>query len=519
MLKFSLLVLLCLLTSCIEGVSRPCVLKDYGREHRVCVCNATYCDIIYKVQTINKDEFLSFISSKDGLRFNRTNGKLSNNSGLPLPQASSPRTTVSFTVKPGKKYQKIMGFGGAFTDAAGINIKSLSKMAQENLMRSYFSEHGIEYNLCRLPISGTDFSTHPYSYDDGTPDPQLSRFALAQEDLEYKIPLIQWAKNMSEKEIHLVAASWSPPPWMKTNNDYAGFAFLKEEYYDLYSKYLLRFLDEYKKRDVNIWAMSTGNEPSNGILPIKRFNSLGWTPISVTNWTVNYFGPQLRNSIHNDTILLAFDDQRLFLPWWINLMVRADKRILEYINGFAVHWYWDFLIGAKVINDLHENYPEKFTLYTEASVGDKPWEKKVDIGSWERGEMYIADIIQNLNAWVTGWLDWSLALDTTGGPSWAKNQVDSPILVNSSADEFYRQPMFYAMGHASKFVERGGVRLQVSPTVTRDVHATAVQNPDGRIVIIMLNKNTVSVQVSVEIGGKGWVNMELPARSFATILC
>ncbi|XP_046688035.1 lysosomal acid glucosylceramidase-like [Homalodisca vitripennis] len=79
--------------------------------------------------------------------------------------------------------------------------------------------------------------------------------------------------------------------------------------------------------------------------------------------------------------------------------------------------------------------------------------------------------------------------------------------------------MFYAMGHASKFVERGGVRLQVSPTVTRDVHATAVQNPDGRIVIIMLNKNTVSIQLSVEIGGKGWVNMELPARSFATILC
>lgn len=90
----------------------------------------------------------------------------------------------------------------------------------------------------------------------------------------------------------------------------------------VYSCY--RFLDEYKNNNISVWAMSTGNEPSNGLLPFKHFNSLGWTPLTISNWTVNYFGPQLRSSTHNKTLILAFDDQRLFLPWWIDLVTKQQ---------------------------------------------------------------------------------------------------------------------------------------------------------------------------------------------------
>ncbi len=57
------------------------------------------------------------------------------------------------------------------------------------------------------------------------------------------------------------------------------------------------------------------------------------------------------------------------------------------------------------------------------------------------------DKIQDLNHWVTGWTEWNLALDLAGGPNWAKNFADAPIIVNQTADEFYREPMFYALGH------------------------------------------------------------------------
>lgn len=52
-----------------------------------------------------------------------------------------------------------------------------------------------------------------------------------------------------------------------------------------------------------------------------------------------------------------------------------------------------------------------------------------------------------MNHWVTGWTDWNIALDMKGGPNWVKNFVDSPIIVNAAKDEFYKQPMFYAMAH------------------------------------------------------------------------
>lgn len=69
-----------------------------------------------------------------------------------------------------------------------------------------------------------------------------------------------------------------------------------------------------------------------------------------------------------------------------------------------------------------------------------------------RGETYATNIIENMKNWVSSWIDWNIALDMTGGPNWVNNFVDSPIIVNSVADEFYKQPMFYVLGHFSKFV-------------------------------------------------------------------
>lgn len=74
------------------------------------------------------------------------------------------------------------------------------------------------------------------------------------------------------------------------------------------------------------------------------------------------------------------------------------------------------------------------------------------LGSWARGELYAKNIIETLLHWVSAWIDWNLALDTSGGPTYVGNYVDSPIIINSTANEFYKQPMFYALGHFSKYV-------------------------------------------------------------------
>lgn len=98
-------------------------------------------------------------------------------------------------------------------------------------------------------------------------------------------------------------------------------------------------------------------------------------------------------------------------------------------------------------------------------------------------------IYQDLNHWVQGWVEWNLALDKTGGPTWASNFIDSPIIVNKTADEFYKQPMFYAIGHFSKFISRGSVRIKL--TQSSVIKSVGFKRPDGAIAIVLYNRYDV----------------------------
>ena len=108
------------------------------------------------------------------------------------------------------------------------------------------------------------------------------------------------------------------------------------------------------------------------------------------------------------------------------------------------------------------------------------------LGDWDRGEKYIHNIIEDLNHWVVGWTDWNLALDLQGGPNWAKNYVDAPIIVDPSQGIFYKQPMYYALGHISRFLVSGSVRIGF--TKDNKLEAVAFKRPDNYIAVILLNR-------------------------------
>nr|CAD7420397.1 unnamed protein product [Timema poppensis] len=151
--------------------------------------------------------------------------------------------------------------------------------------------------------------------------------------------------------------------------------------------------------------------------------------------------------------------------------------------------------------------------------GDKPWEfTKVDLGSWTRGEAYMEDIIQDMNHWVSGWVDWNLALDLTGGPNWARNFVDAAVIVNATADEFYKQPMFYALGHFSKFVPEGSVRVQVNLSTNTGIQAVAFRTPSDCLVIVFYNRYNRDIPVTISDSDAGSFQITVTRRSFNTIL-
>lgn len=157
----------------------------------------------------------------------------------------------------------------------------------------------------------------------------------------------------------------------------------------------------------------------------------------------------------------------------------------EYIDGSAVHYYDDQYVPAEVLSITHYDYPDKFIFSSEGCTGSGE-KHPVILGSWERAQTYLDSMIDDMNNWVTGWMDWNMALNLRGGPTYVGNYVDSSIIVNKTADEFYKQPMFYAMGHYAKFLRPGSVRIYSTNTAT-NLKLAAFDRPDGGTVVQVYN--------------------------------
>ncbi|XP_056630143.1 lysosomal acid glucosylceramidase-like [Diorhabda sublineata] len=486
--------------------AESCIAKDFGNGSPICVCNSTHCDTLESIAKVSAPNYIGYASNKEGLRFAKENGKFETSK-------DDAKNIISIGTET---FQEIFGFGGAFTDSTGFNIKSLTEDLQEKILRAYYTEEGLEYNTGRVPIGGTDFSTHGYSYCDtenDEPDPELKHFNLTQDDYDYKIPVIQKAQELTKGELKLFGAAWIAPDWMKTvPGVLARNSFIKEEMYQSWADYVKKFLDFYKKEGISFWGVSTGNEPTTDLFP-NKVPSIAWYSEQMKKWIRENLGPTMRSSDHSDIKIMANDDSIMSLPSLIEQLF-SDEQVKKYVDGTAVHWYMDNLINANVLNETHNEFPDKFILYTEACNGyiiNRPI-----LGSWDGAESYASNIIRNLNHWSIGWTDWNMALNMEGGPTWTTNYVDSPIIVNAEENEFYKQPYFYALGHFSKFFTRNSVRLQVTADVS-SVEVAAVKRPDNGVAVVILNKNSESVDVTLR-NEKGDATLTLTAKSINSVI-
>ncbi|KAK2721155.1 hypothetical protein QYM36_003432 [Artemia franciscana] len=367
-----------------------------------------------------------------------------------------------------------------------------------------------------MNIGGCDFSSRLYTYADLEGDITLSSFALQEEDLMYKIPMIKRAQTMSNREIKLIASAWSAPAWMKSNNALYDKGYLLPEYWQVWADYILKFLDSYAGNGIHFWGITPQNEPINGNIPGFTFNCMGWNATTQTNWVAHHFGPTLWNGGYSNLSVMIMDDQRFLLPGWAETVV-SNPEAEQYVSGIAVHWYFDRSTPPSFLDETHNALPDYFILSTEACAGDNIWEDSVALGSWDRAEDYMHDIIEDLNHWVVGWIDWNLALNPEGGPNWAENFVDSPIIVNATADEFYRNPMFYAMAHVSKFVTPGSIRIETM-LLDSDLECVGFERLDGSTVILILNRSEEDELLIISDGSQGNLEFAIPKRSIHTVI-
>ncbi|GMT24653.1 hypothetical protein PFISCL1PPCAC_15950, partial [Pristionchus fissidentatus] len=489
-----------------------CVPREFP-DGVVCVCNSTHCDDIEPLEGfIAPGTAVVYRTSLQGARMDKSSVKQT-----PKPSVFTAELDAS-TV-----FQEILGFGGAFTDSTGINLNSLRKQTQDLLMQQYFGPSGSEYTLGRVPIAATDFSLRIYTYDDGFgEDFNMEHFALANDDFQFKIPYIKQAIDLQKSNggLKLIGAPWTPPFWMKTDDTFKGGAMLKGEqdgpYYASYAQYFVKFFESYLVESIPFWGVTIQNEAAD-------WHTIFPTATYARNFIKNHLSPALRNSEAAKNLkIMGLDDQRVYLPQWTDEFAE-DKEALSVLDGISIHWYADHQQPASVLTDVHDKHPEKFLLYTEACNGSPTsGTKGVSLGNYTSGESYAHSIIENLNNWVSGWMDWNMALNTQGGYSWFMNFVDSPIIVETNKNEFFKQPMYYVMAHFSKFLKPGSRVINLNlPPLPEKVEALGAIMVDGKRYVTILNRNDVE-NVTVSLHEKGvdkvYTTVSVPAHSLVTVI-
>src|SRR6476661_1197780 len=167
------------------------------------------------------------------------------------PLAQPLETQICVFVDPAKQFQTILGVGGALTDASAETFAKLPRPKQQEFLNAYYDRrNGIGYTLARTNIHSCDFSSGSYTYvDEG--DKELRSFSV-KHDKQFRIPLIKQALAASAGQLTIYGSPWSPPAFMKTNNDMLHGGKLKPEFYQSWASYYSRFIKAYEAEGIPI---------------------------------------------------------------------------------------------------------------------------------------------------------------------------------------------------------------------------------------------------------------------------
>mmetsp|Transcript_38158 Transcript_38158/g.85474 ORF Transcript_38158/g.85474 Transcript_38158/m.85474 type:complete len:488 (+) Transcript_38158:41-1504(+) len=461
---------------------------------------------------------------------------VSSRSGMKLQPGTwtwdSPWNAVDMAVSisANSPQQKVMGFGGAFTEASAIHFKSLSAAKQEEVLELYFGRTGHQYTVGRVPINSCDFSPQSYSFDDAADDFEMAQFdkEVTHDRDNGMIDFVRAASTKAQSignNVVVYGSPWSPPSWMKTGNHaMVGSAMpcLKSDprYHEAWAKYLSEWMTAYEKAGVEVWGLTVQNEPA-------FYSNNGWEACSYTaaeerDFIKNHLGPQLESDFgEGGKKIMMFDWNKDSLVDWADTIL-SDAEAAKYVWGVGLHWYsGDFFDQVWYVS---HNY-DKPVLGTEGCNCDYDLPNYPD--DWSRAARYAHDIIGDMTNGVIGWTDWNLLLDVetqsgSGGPNHAGNNCFAQIHVVGGELEI--TPSYYAYGHFSRYLTPGSVVFPYTASGwgSSNVEGLSARRPDGSWVMILLNNGQsdlqVGIQTSSEAAAAGQVRVTLPAQSVGTVV-
>ncbi|WCT13777.1 glycoside hydrolase family 30 protein [Mucilaginibacter jinjuensis] len=405
-------------------------------------------------------------------------------------------------VNSSHRFQTIDGFGFSLTGGSAIVINRMRDNPRRELINELFGniQNGIGISYLRVSIGSSDLSDHLFTYDDlpdNATDLKLQHFSIA-EDQKDLIPLLKEIIHINPS-LKIMASPWSAPLWMKTNKSFKG-GMLKEEDYQVYANYFLKYISAMSSNGINVDAITIQNEPLHPGNNPSMYMSAKQQALFVSQ----YLGPLFKkNAIKTKIIIYDHNLDRLDYP----LSILDNPACSQYVDGTAFHLYAG---SIDAMDYVHQKYPGKSLYFTEQ------WINSNDPGLDGNLRWHIRNlIIGAMRNWSKNVLEWNLAADINNGPHTPAPGCDICLGgVTINGDEIQRNPSYYIVAHASKFLAPNSVRIESDEI--EGMPNVAFINTLGQKVIIILNDTPETRRFNLDVDHK---KKQFELSSGAVVTC
>ncbi|GAB3913343.1 glucosylceramidase [Larkinella knui] len=419
------------------------------------------------------------------------------NTALNFGKATGQPPTID--VDETRTFQSIDGFGYTLTGGSAMLINRMTASGRAALLKELFATDGknIGVSYLRVSIGASDLDDRVFSYDDlpaGQTDPDLTQFSL-EPDRQHLIPVLKQILAINPN-LKILGSPWSPPTWMKTNGNSKGGR-LKPEFYDAYARYFVKYMQGMKAEGIRIDAITIQNEPLHpGNNP-----SLLMQPEEQAVFIKKSLGPAFKTA-GIDTKIILYDHNADQPDYPITILNDPEAR--SYVDGSAFHLYGG---NIEALSEVHKAYPDKSLYFTEQWIG-APGNLKGDL-AWHVKNL----IVGAPRNWARTVLQWNLAADPQQKPHTIGGCDRCLGALTIDGSTVTRNPAYYIIASASKFVRPGSVRIASS--LAPNLPNVAFKTPDGRRALIVLNENAAAQTFLVRSQGKV-MTASLPAGSVGT---
>jgi len=413
---------------------------------------------------------------------------------------TSNKNNLTINVDTAKTYQTVDGFGNCLTGGSAMHISKMDAASRAALLKELFAtnDNNIGISYLRISIGASDLDEKVFSYNDlpaGQTDVEMKKFDLGNDKL-YLIPVLKEILAINPN-IKILGSPWSAPTWMKTNNDTRGGS-LKQEYFDAYAKYFVKYIQAMKSEGIRIDAITVQNEPLHpGNNP-----SMFMLAVDQALFIKKSLGPAFASQ-GIDTKIIVYDHNADKPDYPLSIL--NDAEAAKYIDGSAFHLY-----GGPIdtLTLVHNAFPDKNLYFTEQWVG-APGNLPEDL-SWHVKTL----IIGGMRNWCRNVLEWNMASDAKYNPHTDRGGCDKCLgTVTIDGNKITRNPAYYILAHAAKFVRPGSVRIESN--IPASLPNVAFKTPSGQKVLIVLNDSKEIQNFSIAFNGK-YVSTTLEKGAVAT---